>query len=74
MNWVTLAAGTIVVLAVLVDVIWTSMWVGGPTGSFVRTTEIDCGPRRHCDGVDIRKRLGSTVRRLRLEKGWSQED
>jgi transcriptional regulator with XRE-family HTH domain len=24
--------------------------------------------------VDIRKRLGSNVRRLRLEKGWSQED
>jgi len=24
--------------------------------------------------VDIRKRLGSNVKRLRLEKGWSQED
>ncbi len=24
--------------------------------------------------MDIRKRLGSNVRRLRLEKGWSQED
>ena len=25
-------------------------------------------------GVDIRKRLGSNLKRLRLEKGWSQED
>ena len=24
--------------------------------------------------MDIRKRLGENVRRLRLEKGWSQED
>lgn len=24
--------------------------------------------------MDIRARLGSNVRRLRLEKGWSQED
>jgi transcriptional regulator with XRE-family HTH domain len=24
--------------------------------------------------VDIRKRLGNNVRRLRQEKGWSQED
>ena len=24
--------------------------------------------------VEIRKRLGSNVKRLRLEKGWSQED
>jgi len=24
--------------------------------------------------VDIRKRLGSNVKRLRLERGWSQED
>ncbi len=24
--------------------------------------------------MDIRKRLGSNVKRLRLEKGWSQED
>jgi len=24
--------------------------------------------------VDIRKRLGANVRKLRLEKGWSQED
>ena len=24
--------------------------------------------------MDIRKRLGSNVRRLRLENGWSQED
>ena len=24
--------------------------------------------------MDIRKRLGNNVRRLRLEKGWSQED
>lgn len=24
--------------------------------------------------VDIRKRLGQNIRRLRLEKGWSQED
>jgi transcriptional regulator with XRE-family HTH domain len=24
--------------------------------------------------VDIRKRLGDNVRRLRTEKGWSQED
>jgi len=24
--------------------------------------------------VDIRKRLGSNVKRLRQEKGWSQED
>ncbi|MEG3153303.1 helix-turn-helix domain-containing protein [Sphingomonas sp. RB1R13] len=24
--------------------------------------------------MDIRKRLGSNLKRLRLEKGWSQED
>jgi transcriptional regulator with XRE-family HTH domain len=24
--------------------------------------------------VDIRKRLGSNLKRLRLEKGWSQEE
>ena len=24
--------------------------------------------------MDIRKRLGSNVKRLRVEKGWSQED
>ncbi|MGE0774635.1 MAG: helix-turn-helix domain-containing protein [Sphingomonadaceae bacterium] len=24
--------------------------------------------------MDIRKRLGNTVRRLRTDKGWSQED
>jgi transcriptional regulator with XRE-family HTH domain len=24
--------------------------------------------------LDIRKRLGSNLKRLRLEKGWSQED
>ena len=24
--------------------------------------------------MDIRKRLGSNVKRLRLDKGWSQED
>ena len=24
--------------------------------------------------MDIRKRLGSNVKRIRLEKGWSQED
>ena len=24
--------------------------------------------------MDIRKRLGDTVRRLRTDKGWSQED
>lgn len=33
--------------------------------------------RRHaslCTRVDIRAYLGSNVRRLRLKKGWSQED
>jgi transcriptional regulator with XRE-family HTH domain len=29
---------------------------------------------RHYAGVDIRTRLGKNVRRLREEKGWSQED
>ena len=36
MNWLTLLIGTTVVLTVLLDVVWTSLWVGGGAGPVTR--------------------------------------
>lgn len=36
MNWVIFIAGATLVIAVLVDLIWTSLWVGGGAGTITR--------------------------------------
>lgn len=38
MNWLVLAIGILIVLVILIDVIWTSMWVGGGAGPVTRVT------------------------------------
>lgn len=37
MNWVVLAIGILIVLITLIDVIWTSIWVGGGAGPVTRS-------------------------------------